>query len=168
MQDSGTAIQNAAANVRMLLMRAAAKTWRVAEDAITTTGDGRLRAADGRTSSYGDLAAVLSLHVEAVPDAPLRDPRDFRSIGKDMGRVDIPRKVTGEVAFLQDLRLPGMLHARVIRGPSERTRLERPDLGAVRAMPGVSAVVQEGHFLAVVAEEEWTAIRALRRLERAI
>jgi nicotinate dehydrogenase subunit B len=167
MQDSGGAIQNAAANVRMLLTRAAAKTWRVAESEITTTGDGRLRAPDGHTSLYGDLAAALSLHVEAVPEAPLRDPRHFRLIGKDMERVDIPPKVTGGVAFIQDLRLPGMLHARVIRGPSEGTRLGRQDLGAVRATPGVLAVVQEGTFLAVVAEEEWTAIRALRRLERA-
>jgi nicotinate dehydrogenase subunit B len=166
MQDSGTAIQNAAANVRMLLRRAAASTWNVDESTITTTGDGRLRTTDGRISSYGEVATSVSLNVEAIPDVSLRDPSRFRLVGTNMRRVDIPAKLTGGGAFVQDLRLPGMLHARVMRGPSEGTRLGRLDLGPVEAIPGVVKVVQNGAFVAVVAENEWTAITALRRLER--
>jgi CO/xanthine dehydrogenase Mo-binding subunit len=163
MQDSGTAILNAAANVRVLLAEAAAARWSVRPETIATTGDGRLKARDGRTLSYGELAAALSLHVEARPDAPLRPRPRFRVIGQDLPRVDIPAKLTGGPAYVQDLRLPGMLHARVLRGPSEQTRLKAPDLQAIAAMPGVARVVQNGAFAAVIAEREWTAIRALQR-----
>jgi CO/xanthine dehydrogenase Mo-binding subunit len=167
MQDSGTAIQNAAANVRMLLTRAAAAAWNVSQDTIVTTGDGHLRSADGRIVTYGAIAATLSLHVEAVPEAPLRDPNRFRVMGTDIRRVDIPMKLTGSAAFIQDMRLPGMLHARVVRGPSEGTILRPLDVSAVEGMSGIVKVVQAGTFTAIVAETEWAAILALRRLQAA-
>jgi CO/xanthine dehydrogenase Mo-binding subunit len=167
MQDSGTAIQNAAANVRMLLVQAAAAYWDVAEEMVTTSGDGHLHCADGRVAKYGDIAATLSLHVEAVADVPLRDPKQFRTIGTEMRRVDIPAKLTGGAAFVQDMRPSGMLHARVVRGPSAGTILEPIDIGAVEGMPGVVKVVQTGTFTAIVAQTEWTAILAQRRLQAA-
>ncbi|MBP2301852.1 xanthine dehydrogenase family protein molybdopterin-binding subunit [Azospirillum picis] len=167
MQDSGTAIRNAAANVRMLLAQEAARGWGVAADTVATGGDGMLRAADGRSLGYGDAAARLSLHVKAVPDAPLRDPAGYRTMGRDLPRIDIPAKLTGGAAYLHDLRLPGMLHARVVRGPSVGTRLREPDVAAVSRMPGVVGIVRRGAFLAVVAEREWTAVQALRHLQRA-
>ena len=166
MQDSGTAIRNAAANVRMRLTEAAAAAWRTSAAAIATTGDGHLGHRDGRRVSYGELARTLSLHVEAMADVPLRDPAQFRTVGTALPRLDIPAKLTGESAFLSDLRPPGMLHARVVRGPSEGTRLQSPDVAAVRARPGVVNVIQAGSFIAVVAEHEWTAITAMRDLER--
>ena len=167
MQDSGTAIRNAAANVRMLLIRGAAKAWDVEPEAVATSGDGRLRNASGRTVGYGEIAASLSLHVDAVPDAPLRDPKQFRTMGTAMPRVDIPAKLTGGAAYVQDLRLPGMLHARVVRGPSVGTRLHPLNIAAVEALAGVVKIVQVGSFVAVVAEREWTAITALRRFQEA-
>jgi CO/xanthine dehydrogenase Mo-binding subunit len=166
LQDSGTAIRNAAANVRLLLAQAAAARWGVLADGVATTGDGRFKAPDGRTLGYGDLAAGLSLHVEARPDAPLRTG-PHRTLGLDLPRVDIPAKVSGGAAYVQDLRLPGMLHARVIRGPSDGTVLEEADFAAAKAMPGVVDVVRNGRFAAVVATREWTAIQALRRLQQA-
>ncbi|HEY3950430.1 molybdopterin cofactor-binding domain-containing protein [Phenylobacterium sp.] len=166
MQDSGTAIRNAAANVRQLLTEAAAERWRLSPDGLATTGDGRIKAPDGRAAGYGELAADLSLHVAARPDAPLR-PGPHKSLGLDLPRVDIPTKVTGGAAYVQDLRLPGMLHARVVRGPSDGTRLADLDVAAAKAMPGVVEVVRTGRFAAVVAEREWTAIQALRRLQQA-
>lgn len=167
MQDSGTAIQNAAANVRMLLAAEAARGWGLPADRVTTGGDGRLHAPDGRTLPYGEVAARLSLHVQAVPDAPLRRPSDYRTLGRALPRVDIPAKLTGGAAYLHDMRLPGMLHARVVRGPSVGTSLQSPDLDAVARMPGVVKIVRQGGFLAVVAERQWTAIQALRHLQRA-
>jgi CO/xanthine dehydrogenase Mo-binding subunit len=167
MQDSGTAIQNAAANVRMLLTQAAAKAWNVAAKAITTTGDGRLRSPDGRVTTYGELAAKLSLHVEAIPNAPRRDPPSFRTIGTNMRRVDILAKLTGGPAYVHDMRMPGMLHARVVRGPSDGTLFQPIDVAKVEALPGIVKVVQQGAFTAVVAEREWTAITALRRFQDA-
>jgi nicotinate dehydrogenase subunit B len=166
MQDSGTAILNAAANVRMLLVQAAAAQWSLPSAGLATTGDGKIRASDGRVLAYGELAAGLSLHVEARPDAPMRiGPR--RTLGMDLPRVDIPGKLTGGQAYVQDLRLPGMLHARVVRGPSDGTVLDNLAVAEVTAMAGVVRVVRNGRFAAVVAEREWTAVQALQRLQRA-
>ena len=165
MQDSGTAIRNAAANVRLLLTQGAAKTWRVQSQTIMTSGDGRLRSATGRVATYGEIAASLSLHVKAVPDAPLRDPKQFRTMGTAMPRVDIPAKLTGGAAYVHDMRLPGMVHARVVRGPSVGTQLDALSISAAEALPGVVKVVQVGSFVAVVAEREWAAITALRHLQ---
>ncbi|WP_342249185.1 xanthine dehydrogenase family protein molybdopterin-binding subunit [Sphingomonas sp. OTU376] len=162
MQDGGTALANAGANVRMLLTNAAAKIWNVAPDRLSTSGEGHIVAPDGRRLPYGQLAATLSRHVEAVADAPRRDPRGYRTMGRSIPRVDIPPKLVGGEAFVQDLRLPGMLHARVVRGPSYGTRLAAPQLAAARAMPGVVAVIENGDFLAVVARQEWQAIKAMR------
>ncbi len=165
MQDSGTAIRNAAANVRLLLIQAAAKSWNAEPESVTTSGDGRLRSATGRVASYGEIAASLSLHVEAIPDAPLRSPKQFRTMGASIPRLDIPAKLTGGGAYVQDMRLPGMLHARVVRGPSVGTRLDSVDIASVEALPGVVKVVERGSFAAVVAEREWTAVTALRRMQ---
>ena len=76
-------------------------------------------------------------------------------IGKSLPRVDIPAKVTGGVAYVQDLRLDGMVHARVVRPPSYGATLATVDATGVETMPGVISVVQDGNFLAVVAEREF-------------
>lgn len=165
MQDSGTAIANAGANVVMLLKRAAAQQWNVDEQTIATSGDGFLVGAGGRRAAYGELAAGLDLHVPAIANAPRRDPASYRQIGKAVPRLDIPAKVTGGQAYVQDLRLPGMLHARVLRGPSFGTAYTNADLAAVEKMPGVVKVVRNGNFRSVVAEGEWQAISALRRFQ---
>jgi CO/xanthine dehydrogenase Mo-binding subunit len=163
MQDSGTAIVNACANVRALLAEAAAWQFAIGVDRITLR-DGAAHTPDGRNIGYGDLAAALSLHVAAKPDMPRR--RDGpRLLGKDLPRVDIPAKVTGGAAYLQDMRLPGMLHARVVRGPSDGTTVKPADVAAVGKMPGVAKVVRNGHFLAVVADQEWRAVKAMHRLQ---
>jgi nicotinate dehydrogenase subunit B len=162
MQDSGTALANAGANVRMLLTEAAAEQWDLPTERLLTSGDGHVVAPDGRRLGYGALAAAISLHVEAVPNAPLRDPAHYRTMGRNLPRVDIPAKLTGGEAYVQDLRVPGMLHARVVRGPSYGTKLNAPNLAAAREMPGVVAVIQNGGFAAVVAEKEWQAIQAMR------
>ena len=165
MQDSGTAIRNAAANVRMLLLKQAAAILRVKEGDVTSMGDGTIRAGDGRRIGYGETASALSMHVEAVPDAPLRQKSQFRTMGTNLPRLDIPAKTTGGAAFIHDMRLPGMLHARVIRGPSEGTRLALPSDSEIEAMDGVVKFVRNGNFAAVVAEREWNAVKLMRRLQ---
>jgi nicotinate dehydrogenase subunit B len=162
---SGTAIQNAAANVRMLLLRAAADTWKVDVATVTTTGAAQVRNVTGQLMSYGELAQALSLHIAAVPNVPLRDPAHYRTMGTSLPRLDIPAKLTGGRAFLQDIRMPGMLHARIVRGPSEGTRLVAPDIASVQVLPEVFRVIRNGNFLAVVAEQEWAAIQAMRELQ---
>jgi CO/xanthine dehydrogenase Mo-binding subunit len=166
MQDSGTAILNASAQVRGMLVDAAATEFGVAAETLTTSGSS-VHAADGRAIGYGALAAQLNLHVNAAPHSRLKDPGSYRVMGNPTPRIDIPAKVAGGASYVQDLRLPGMLHARAIRQPSVGAKLLDFDTGPVEKMPGVVKVVREGSYLAVVAEKEWQAIQAMRALEAA-
>jgi len=166
MQDSGTAILHAAAQVRVLLREAAATEFGVPADTLTTSG-GTVRAPDGRALAYGSLAARLNLHVDATPSSALGDPAAFRVIGASLPRVDIPAKVAGGAAYVQDLRLPGMMHARILRQPSPGAVLQSLDTAAVEHTPGVVGVIRQGAWVAVVAEREWTAIKAARALAAA-
>jgi CO/xanthine dehydrogenase Mo-binding subunit len=165
MQDSGTAILNAAANVRALLAEAAAWQFAIGADQIEMR-DGAAHAPDGRRIGYGDLASALSLEVEAEPDMPRREG-GTAVIGQNLPRLDIPAKVSGGPAYVQDIRLPGMLHARVVRGPSDGTKIKDADIATVEKMPGVVKVVRDGNFMAVIADQEWRAVKALRSLQAA-
>lgn len=166
MQNSGTAVRHAAAQVRAILFGEAARRLGVSADELEAE-NGTIRAGDGRSTRYGELVAELNLHVEASPNSPLKPPDTHRQIGNSLARVDIPAKVTGDVAYVHDLRLEGMLHARVVRPPSYAARLREVDGTGVEAMPGVVSVIRDGNFLAVVAEKEFQAISAMRALARA-
>jgi nicotinate dehydrogenase subunit B len=166
MQDSGTAILNAAAQVRALLVDAAASQLNAAPDALTTK-DGAVHTTDDRSITYGSLAATLNLHVNAAPTSKLKDPASYRVMATPMPRIDIPAKLTGGPAFIQDLRLPGMLHARAIRQPSVNAKLLDFDASPIEKLPGVIKIVRDGSYLAVVAEKEWQVIKAMRALEAA-
>src|SRR5260370_40572487 len=96
-----------------------------------------------------------------------RRERGVRLIGSDLPRVDIPAKVMGGAAYVQDMRLPGMLHGRVVRGPSEGPRLKPADFDAGTKMPGVVQGVREGGFTAVLATQGWQAVKALQGLQSA-
>lgn len=165
MKDSGTAILNAAAEVRALLVAEAAKRWG-ADASVLTTAEGRVQAPDGRSLGYGELAATVSLDRRATATAKLKDPRLYRVMGRPRPRLDIPAKVTGGVAYVHDLRLPGMVHARVVRQPSYGATLVEADIAGVEAMPGVLKVVRDGSYLAVIAGREWEAVLAMYALAR--
>ena len=166
LQDSGMAIRNAAAQVRALLVEEAARRWNAAPETLRTA-DGIVSSAEGRRAGYGELAASLALHVEAKPQVRLKEPGAFRVMDRPVPRVDIPAKVTGGAAYVHDLRLPDMLHARVVRPPSYGATLASLDASGVERRPGVVKVVRDASFLAVVADREWTAIRAMHALARA-
>jgi nicotinate dehydrogenase subunit B len=166
MQDSATAIRHAAAQTRALLVGAAAAKLGVPAENLATVG-GFVRAPDGRRAGYGELAASASRDARAQPHSPLRDPGSYRVIGKSLARVDIPPKLAGSQAYVQDLRMPGMLHARVVRPPSYGARLGSVDEGAAAKLPGVVKVHRDGSYLAVIAEREFQAVSALRVLARA-
>ena len=166
MQDSGTAIMNAAAEVHAILLQAAADRLALQTDQLSTSG-GRVVAADGRSLGYGELVAGLTPDRLAQPNAPLKDPESYSVVGHSAPRVDIPAKVTGGAAYVQDLRLPGMVHARVVRPPSYDAKLTALDTSAVEKLPGVIKVVRDGSYLGVIAEREWQAIVAMRALAAA-
>ncbi|MAQ85832.1 MAG: aldehyde dehydrogenase [Maritimibacter sp.] len=167
MKDSGTAIRHAAAQGRETLRTEAAGLWRV-EPASVEVADGVLIGPNGARAGYGEVVSDTLLHVMAKPGVPLTAAADFTVMSQPVQRVDIPAKVTGGPAFIQDLRPEGMLHARVLRQPSDGATLRSLDTGPVEALPGVVGVVRNGNFLAVVAEREWTAIQAMRQLARTL
>jgi nicotinate dehydrogenase subunit B len=166
MQDSGTAIQNAAAQVRELLVAAAARRFDLPAEALRTD-NGAVLSPDGRRLGYGDLVGADMLHVQAQPTSKLKDPATFKVMGRSVPRVDIPAKVTGGAAYVQDLRLPGMVHARVVRPPSYGAQLTDCDASSVEKMPGVVKVIRDGNFLAVATAREFQAIKAMQALSAA-
>jgi len=166
MQDSGTAIQHAAAQARALLVAEAARRLDLPAENFRTE-NGAVIAPDGRSLGYGELVAGDMLHVQAQPTSPLKDPSTFKVMGQPVPRVDIPAKVTGGAAYVQDLRLSGMVHARVVRPPGYGAQLTACDTAAVEKLPGVIKVVRDGNFLAVVAKREFQAIKAMAALSSA-
>ena len=163
MQDSGTAIRHAAAQARALLIGAAAALLHLPPAQLRTEG-GMVVADDGRRAGYGELVGDQLLHVRAAPQSDLVEPSHYRLIGNPVPRVDFPAKLTGGVAFIQDLRLPKMVHGRIVRPPSYGATLRQIDSGAVERLPGVLKLVRDGSYLAVIAEREYQAIVAMRAL----
>jgi nicotinate dehydrogenase subunit B len=166
MKDSGTAVQNAAAQVRALLIAEAARRLELPFENLKTE-NAAVIAPDGRRLGYGELVAGEMLHVQAQARSTLKDPAAYRIMGQSIPRVDIPAKVTGGAAYVQDMRLPGMLHARVVRPPGYGAELIECDTAAVEKMPGVAKVVRDGNFLAVVAAKEYQAVKAMWALSAA-
>src|SRR6202044_3287778 len=113
---------------------------------------------------YGDLVAGDMLHVEAQVKSNLKDPATYKVMSQPVPRVDIPAKVTGGAAYVHDLRLSGMVHARIVRPPSYGAELTACEAGAIEKLPGVVKVVRDGNFLAVVAEKEFQAVKAMKAL----
>jgi nicotinate dehydrogenase subunit B len=166
MQDSGTAIQNAAAQVRELLIAEAARRLEQPMENFRTK-NGAVISSDGKRLSYGELVATDMLHVQAQPKSKLKDPATYKVMGQPVQRVDIPAKVTGGAAYVQDMRPPGMVHARIVRPPSYGAEITDCDMAAVEKMPEVIKVVRDGNFLAVVAAKEFPAIKAMKALAAA-
>jgi len=166
MQDSGTAILNAAAQVRALLIAEAARRLDLPAENLRTE-NGAVVAPDGQRLGYGDLVAGDLLHVQAQVKSNLKDPATYKVMGQSVPRVDIPAKVTGGAAYVQDMRLPAMVHARLVRPPSYGAQLTECDTSSVEKLPGFVKVVRNGNFLAVVAKKEFQAIKAMRALSAA-
>ncbi|GGC57835.1 xanthine dehydrogenase family protein molybdopterin-binding subunit [Undibacterium terreum] len=161
--DSGTALLNAAAQVRALLLQGAAAKLKVSADSLWIR-NGRITSAEGGSINYGAAIAGIDLHRQAAPASVLKPPSSYTLIGHPVPRVDIPGKLTGGSSYVQDIRLPGMLHARVIRPPTRDARLLSVDIAAAERLPGVLKIIRDGSYLAAVASDEWSAITAMRAL----
>jgi nicotinate dehydrogenase subunit B len=162
-ENSGTALRLAGAEVRAILLELAAKRLGTSAQQLTVA-DGVIAAPDGRKVGYGELVADLNLDREASAKAAPKPPASHKIVGQSIPRFDIPAKVTGGLAYVQDVRLPGMVHGRVVRPPRYGSKLDSVDEAAAKAMPGVVAVVRDGSFLGVVAEREEQAIKAREAL----
>src|SRR4029077_20845333 len=158
-------LRNAAATAKAALLEEAAKRLDAKKEDLKVV-DGVVSAGSKRVS-YGELIGGKSFALKldhAEPAAP-KDPKDYKLVGRPVARVDIPDKVTGRFTYMQDFRVPGMLHGRVVRPPAIGAKLEKVDDSAARKIPGVARVVREGDFLGVVATSEWDAIRGADALK---
>jgi nicotinate dehydrogenase subunit B len=169
-QVSGAAVRAVGAAARRLFIEAAARRASVPASSLTVV-DGAIRTPEGElVGSYGSLAAEVNLDVDvagpvpagAVPAGlvPLAEP-PARS---DLTRIDLPDKVFGRPRFIQDLELPGMVHARVIRPPLLRATLVDIPGERLAGLPAAAWVVRDGDFLAVLADREEVADAAAVRL----
>ncbi|CAB5717174.1 Membrane-bound aldehyde dehydrogenase [pyrroloquinoline-quinone] precursor [Delftia tsuruhatensis] len=164
-------MRKAAAQVRQLLLGLAAEKLQQPVSALVTS-KGVVVGKGGRRIGYGELAQGQDLNIALDKEVPLRTS-GFNYIGKSVQRVDIPAKVLGALAYVHDVRVPGMLHGRVVRPPYGGADASAP-LGSslvsvneqsVAHLPGLVKVVVQGDFVGVVAEREEQAIAAMRQLE---
>jgi CO/xanthine dehydrogenase Mo-binding subunit len=158
-ENSGTALRLAAAEVRGILVELASTQLGMSADSLSVA-DGVISAANGKRVSYAELAASLDLKREATVTVRPKPAGLHAIVGRPVARLDIPGKVTGAPMYVQDLRLPGMVHGRVVRPPHYGATLDAVDDAKVRAMAGVLAVVRDGSFLGVIAQREEQAVLA--------
>lgn len=164
--NGGTALRVASAQARQLLLdNAAARLGAVASD--LTVEDGIVSAGSGRSVSYWELLSDGRFDAEIDGQATPKPHDEYTYVGTSQPRVDLPAKFTGQPAYIQDIRLPDMLHARIVRGDMAVSEIVSTDDAAVRRMPGVTSVVRNGNFLAVVAEREEQAVTAAAALRDA-
>lgn len=162
-QHSGMALRQAAAEVRRLLLEWAAAKWNVTVEKLIVT-EGQIFYGEQQVS-YGSLVAergVVSGKVSGKAQVKAPDKRKYS--GEKVNRLDIPAKVFAEGAYIHDVRLPGMLHARMVRPPSYTAQLKSLNKKPVLALPGVKKIIQDGSFIAVIAEREEQAISAAEAL----
>jgi nicotinate dehydrogenase subunit B len=164
-ENSGTALRLAGAEVRAILLGLAAKRLQVAAEQLKVA-DGVISASDGRQIAYGELVTDLDLNREATAKVAPKPPASHKIVGTSTPRRDIPAKVTGGLVYVQDIRIPGTLHGRVVRPPRYGSKLDSVDDAAASALPGVVAVVRDGSFLGVIAEREEQAIKAREALRK--
>jgi len=123
-ENSGSALRYAAAEARGILLQLAATEFSVPLEKFSVN-DGTVTAGDRKTT-YWELARNADLKREATARMQPKPPAQHRIVGKSIKRRDIPNKVTGNLAYVQDMRLPGMTFGRVVRPPSPRARPSRP------------------------------------------
>lgn len=157
-QKGGVQLRQAAATAREALLDRAAQRFGDPKEKLYVK-DGRI-GGGGRSVGYGELVGGKHFEIKVDPKAPLKKPEQYTIVGKSVERVDIPDKITGRFTYMQDFKLPNMLHARVVRPAAMGANLQSVDDSAARKVPGYAATVRKGNFLAVVANNEWGAVRA--------
>ena len=163
MRRTGVEVRRAAAEARAALLAMAAQALKTPEPRLSVR-DGTVYGAADRHADYWSLIASGAAVPAPAGRARAKPFAQHRLIGQHSVRIDLLDKVTGAPVFIQDLRLPGMLHARVSRPPSYGATLSDLDTRAVRDMGGVVKIIQDGSFVAVVARREEQAVAAHAQL----
>jgi nicotinate dehydrogenase subunit B len=172
-QITAVPLRRAAATARQVLLTRAAQRLSLAEtDLRIDNGMVIAPPPDNRALSYGDLVSDERIVVRIAADAPLRPVDSYRVVGRSVPRVDLPAKATGGLVYVHDMRMPGMVHGRVVRPPYGGidsgdfvgTSLIAVDESSISDIPGILALVVIGDFIGVVAEREEQAALAAQRL----
>src|SRR3979490_599474 len=171
-QITAVPLRKAAAQARHFLVARAAERLALSIEDLTIE-DGLIRGKDNRSISYGELIAGETIRLELADDIPVKTVDAYTIVGQSVPRADLPAKATGELVYVHDVRVPGMLHGRVVRPPYAGvdagafvgTSLIAVDEASVRDIPGLVAVVRIGDFVGVVAEREESAVKAAAQLK---
>ena len=158
-------LAQAAATARQALLRLAAERLGVAAADLSAL-DGVIGATSNRATrvAYGELLAGRKFSLTVDPGAARKPSSEWTVLGKPVPRVDMAAMATGQLEYVQNVRVPGMLHGAVIRPPAVGATLVNVDESSVRDLPGVVKVVVRNNFVGVVADKPWHAIQSARRL----
>jgi len=165
-----TPLRRFGAQVRRVLLDNAARKLGVPVEELTTEPSTVVHAKSGRKLGYGDIAAIAEVPAKAPEIKPeeLKKPAQFRLIGKDVSRVELPGKVNGTAQYAIDVEVPNMLYASVLRAPVEGSVPDRIDESKAKAIPGVVRIVRMPWGVGVLAETAWAAFDARRELTDAV
>jgi isoquinoline 1-oxidoreductase subunit beta len=162
-RESNQYVREGGAAARMMLIAAAAAEWNVPA-AECTAANSVITHSSGKTLTYGHLASAAA-KLDPPKEVPLKDPKDWKVIGKPIHRLDTMDKLTGKQMYGIDVKLPGMLTATVKACPVNGGKLKSFDAAKVEKMPGVKKVVSiDGNAVVVVADTYWNARTALAAL----
>lgn len=164
MVDTYSPLREAGAKGRAILLQAAAQTWGVDAKECRAELGNVIHAASNKKLGYGELVtAAKTVKFSGLP--PLKDPKEFRYIGKSIPRVDDPAIVTGTAMYGLDARVPNMLYATVARIPVPAGSLDSFDDSAAKKVPGVRQIVKVPSGIAVLADNTWAAIQGRAALQ---
>jgi isoquinoline 1-oxidoreductase beta subunit len=154
-------VREGGAAARMMLIAAAAEEWKVPVGECTASNSVVTHTPSGKTLGYGHLAAAAA-KIEPPKQIPLKDPKDWKVIGKPVHRLDTLDKLTGKQIYGIDFKMPGMLSATIKACPVHGGTLKSFDAAKAEKMPGVKKVLAvDGNAVAVVADSYWQAHLAL-------
>ncbi len=156
--------RKAGATARYMLVEAAAQTWNVDASACKTENGFVIHTATGKKLSYGQLTDKAAT-IKAPADVKLKDPKDFKFIGKPIKRLDTPEKTNGTAVFGLDIKVPGLLTALIARPPVFGAKIKSFNADKAKAIAGVKEVVQIDRGIAVVATGFWAAKKGRDALE---
>jgi isoquinoline 1-oxidoreductase subunit beta len=150
------------AQVRRILLENAARRWNAPIEELTTAPNVVIHAKSGRRLSYGEIAAFAEVPAKApdIADSELKKTDQFRLIGKDVMRVELPQKVNGTAQYSIDVQVPGMLYGAILRSPVEGGAPDKIDDARAKSITGVVRIVPLPYGVGVVAETPWAAFDA--------
>jgi CO/xanthine dehydrogenase Mo-binding subunit len=163
-QNGGMQLRRAAATARKALLQRAA-TRLQCDISTLSIRNGVIAADTGERLPVGIVVDGTTLSLEIESNAPEKPSAEYTIVGRPIRRLDIPDKVSARFTYMQDFRLPGMLHGRVVRPSGFGATLISYDESSIARIPGITRLIRIKNFLGIVAKNEWSAINAAQQLK---